>query len=52
MKVMVPRGRLELPTTRIFSAMLYQLSYLGTVPCNTQTRGAYRRNAGACPALR
>lgn len=36
--------------------MLYQLSYLGTVPRERETglqeTGAYRRYAGACPAPR
>ncbi len=44
---MVPRGRLELLDTRIFSAMLYQLSYLGTLSREPRTNGCIEDKIGA-----
>ena len=44
------QGRIRTTDTRIFSAMLYQLSYLGA-PRNS-AKAAYRQFGGTCPAQR
>src|SRR5262249_36830757 len=52
--MVVPRGGIE-PDTCIFSAVLYQLSYLGAAPARARTkeeRGVYRGSIPPCPECR
>ena len=45
------QGRIRTTDTGIFSHVLYQLSYLGTVGFLQEAPWAYRQSGGACPAL-